>query len=88
MSFLRAQSTPTTVIQGATDMQVTVTDARALAAARPGIHLTLLPETNHVLKHEAVAALPQASYADPSMPLAPGVIEAIVAGVARTPRSR
>ena len=84
--LLRAQTTPTTVIQGETDMQVTVTDARALAAARPGVRLTLLPETNHPLKREPVAALLQASYSDPSMPLAPGVLDAVLAGIARSPR--
>ena len=84
--LLRGQSTPTTVIHGETDMQVTVTDARALGAARRDVHVTLLPETNHPLKHERVAALPQASYADPTMPLAPGVLDAVLAGVARAPR--
>lgn len=81
--LLRALAVPTTVVQGETDLQVTVADARALAGARRGVRLTLLPETNHPLKHEARAAAPQASYSDPSLPLAPGVVDAVLAGVAR-----
>ncbi len=36
---------------------------------------------NHVFKEEASASLPQASYGDPSKPLAPGFVEAVVAAV-------
>jgi len=81
--LLSALMTPTTVIQGETDAQVTVADARALAASRPGIRLTLLPETNHVFKREAASTLPQASYLDPSLPLAPGFVDAVLEGVRR-----
>lgn len=79
--LLRAITAPTTVIQGETDAQVTVADARALAASRRGIRLALLPETNHVFKHEAASTLPQASYLDPSLPLAPGFVDAVLAAV-------
>lgn len=79
--LLRAITTPTTVIQGETDAQVTVADARTLAASRRGILLTLLPETNHVFKREAAPTLPQASYLDPSLPLAPGFVDAVLEGV-------
>lgn len=79
--LLRAITAPTTVIQGETDAQVTVADARALAASRRGIRLTLLPETNHVFKREAASTLPQSSYLDPSLPLAPGFVDAVLEGV-------
>jgi len=36
---------------------------------------------NHAFKEEASIALPQASYTDPSKPLAPGLLDAIVAGI-------
>ena len=41
---------PTLVVQGTADLQTTVTDARLLAAARPGAALLLVPGMNHVLK--------------------------------------
>lgn len=71
---------PVLVLQGARDIQVSVEDARALEAARPKTKLALLPDANHVLK--AVAsderAANLATYADPALPLAPAVVEAIV----------
>jgi pimeloyl-ACP methyl ester carboxylesterase len=74
---------PVTIVQGETDIQVGVADAKRLAAARKDAHLALLPRVNHVLKEEAVAALPQASYVEPQRPLGPGVVEAVLQGVAR-----
>jgi len=71
----------TAIIQGEHDAQVSVADARALAKARPDARLTLLPTMNHAFKEEASIALPQASYTDPSKPLAPGLLDAIVAGI-------
>jgi uncharacterized protein len=71
-------SMPVAVIQGTTDIQVSVDDARRLAGARPGSQLHLIAGMNHVLK--AVPAEPaqqMASYSDPSQPLAPGLIEAL-----------
>jgi pimeloyl-ACP methyl ester carboxylesterase len=74
---------PTTIVQGETDLQVSVEDARKLAAARKDAHLALLPHVNHVLKEEAARTAPQASYADATRPLAPGVAEAVLKGIAR-----
>jgi uncharacterized protein len=67
----------TAIVQGDTDAQVTVADARALAAARPDAKLVILPGANHLFKAEPSRALPQASYTDPGRPLVPGVVEAI-----------
>jgi pimeloyl-ACP methyl ester carboxylesterase len=73
---------PVIVLQGTTDLQTSVADADRLAAARPGVKLATLTGVNHVLK---VAAADRganiATYADPSLPLAPGVAEAIAAFV-------
>ena len=70
---------PLLIVQGERDLQVSVADARALAAANPRAQLTLLPEVNHVLK--AVAsddrAANAATYANPSLPVAPGVVDAV-----------
>ena len=71
------------ILQGDTDVQVSLDDARRLAKARPDAKLVVLPHTNHVLKEEAAATRAQASYADPKKPLAPGVVDALVAAVAR-----
>ncbi len=70
---------PTLILNGGRDIQITEADARRLAEAAPGARLVILPEVNHVLK--AVAsddrAANLAAYADPDLPLAPGVAEAI-----------
>lgn len=69
---------PLLIVQGTTDLQVTVEDARALAAARPDATLVLLDGVNHVLKFApADPAANAATYRDPSLPLAPGVAEAV-----------
>jgi pimeloyl-ACP methyl ester carboxylesterase len=70
---------PMLIVQGERDIQVPVADARALKQAQPAAKLVLLPDTNHVLKIVATDArdLNIATYADPSLPLAPGVVDAI-----------
>lgn len=69
---------PILVVEGTTDLQTTVADAEHLAAARPGITLRLIEGMNHVLKTApADRAGNMATYADPNLPLAPGVAEAV-----------
>ncbi len=82
-ALLAKTKLPVTIVQGETDVQVTVADARRLAAARQDARLVLLPRVNHVLKEEASVKAPQASYGDPSRPLGPGVVDAVQAGIAR-----
>jgi alpha-beta hydrolase superfamily lysophospholipase len=72
-----------TIVQGSTDLQISTEDAKALAAARPDGHLTLVAGMNHVLKSETSLAGPQPSYTDPSRPLAPGLVDAVDAGIVR-----
>ncbi|MDY6922721.1 MAG: alpha/beta fold hydrolase [Pseudomonadota bacterium] len=77
---------PVMVGSGTTDLQTPVVEAEALAAARPGIHLVLWDGVNHVLKTApADRAGNLATYADPALPLAPGVVED-VAGFILRPR--
>ena len=83
VALLADLTIPAHVVQGETDVQVSMVDAERLAGARPDVVLVRLAETNHVLKREPEATLPQRSYADPAMPLAPGVVDAIAGGVAR-----
>ncbi|HEX4735959.1 MAG TPA: alpha/beta fold hydrolase [Allosphingosinicella sp.] len=70
---------PVLIVQGERDIQVSVADAKRLAGADPAAKLVLLPKANHVLK--AVASDDRdaniATYSDPSLPLAPGVVDAI-----------
>lgn len=70
---------PILILQGETDLQVTVEDANAFKAAQPKATRVILPQVNHVLKTApADRAANFATYADPNLPLAPGVIGTIV----------
>jgi uncharacterized protein len=70
---------PVLIIQGERDLQVSVSDAERLYQAKPSAKLALIPDTNHVLKtvtsedRRANAA----TYADPSLPLAPSIADGI-----------
>jgi alpha-beta hydrolase superfamily lysophospholipase len=70
---------PVLLVQGARDLQVGERDAQLLKQADPRAELVVLPDANHVLK--AVASddprANVATYADPGLPLAPGVVDAI-----------
>jgi pimeloyl-ACP methyl ester carboxylesterase len=72
-------STPVLILQGERDLQVSVADAERLKDAAPKAKLVLLPDVNHVLKTVSSddRRLNAATYADPSLPLAPGVVDAI-----------
>jgi uncharacterized protein len=74
---------PMLIEQGARDIQVSEADARALATAQPHAKLAIVPGVNHVLKLVATddRAANLATYRDPALPLAPGVVEPIVAFV-------
>jgi alpha-beta hydrolase superfamily lysophospholipase len=64
----------TLILQGKTDLQVTVEDANLLNRARK-TKLRLVDDMNHVLKEApADRAANLATYADPSLPLAPRLV--------------
>ncbi len=66
---------PALIVQGTTDLQVTVDDARRLHDAKPEAELAILDGMNHVLKHATGNLKEQsASYTDPSLPLADGLV--------------
>ena len=67
------------ILQGTTDVQVTMEDAELLHAAQPGATLVRLEGVNHVLKSIASTDLQAQveTYSDPSMPLATTVVPAI-----------
>lgn len=69
---------PIFIGQGTTDIQVTVADAEALKIAQPRAELAIWDGVNHVLKvAPAERAVNIATYMDPALPLAPGVVEAV-----------
>ncbi|NWE52607.1 alpha/beta hydrolase [Brevundimonas sp. P7753] len=69
---------PIFVGQGTTDLQVSVADAQAIKAAQPRADLVVWDGVNHVLKTAPTdRAANVATYMDPALPLAPGVVEAV-----------
>ena len=72
-------SKPVLVLQGQRDLQVSETDARQLKAANLQASLIILPNMNHVMKEVTSddPAINIASYAEPALPLAPGLIDSI-----------
>lgn len=79
-ALLAAYDGPVFIGQGTTDLQISVADAEALAAADPRATLKLWSGVNHVLKTApADRAANLTTYADPALPLAPGVVEDVAA---------
>ena len=72
---------PVLILQGERDIQISVDDARLLKQASPKAKLVLLPDTNHALKTVASddRSANIATYADPSLPLAPNLVSSITA---------
>ena len=71
---------PALIIQGTTDLQVTEEDAQALKEAQPEAELVIVEGMNHVLKSApADPAANQATYTNPDLPLAGGLVEPLVA---------
>lgn len=68
---------PTFIVQGTTDLQVSVEDAKLLNAA-PKTKMTLIDGMNHVLKKAPMDREANiATYADPSLPLARKLVSRI-----------
>lgn len=78
-ALIASYSKPVLILQGERDIQVKEEDARRLKQADPKADLVLLPTANHLLKlvDSSDLAANLATYIDPSLPLAPGVIDAI-----------
>ncbi len=74
---------PVMILQGKTDVQTSLVDAERLAKARPDARLVEMDAVNHTLKTAPGAdiASQKATYSDPTIPLAPGVADAIAAFV-------
>ena len=78
--LIAAHDLPVLILNGTADLQTPAADARALASARPDATLVIVERVNHVLKQvpDDTRAANLATYADPALPLAPGVVDAIV----------
>lgn len=82
-ALIAAVERPVLIVQGQRDLHVGEVDARRLADAHPGARLTLIADANHVLKSTSDdRAANIATYGDPSLPLAPGIVDAIADFVA------
>jgi len=70
---------PVMIIQGTTDIQVSIADAKQLSAGKPDARLMTLDNMNHILK-ESVSDRQKnlATYTDPGLPLKSGLVEGIV----------
>jgi pimeloyl-ACP methyl ester carboxylesterase len=69
---------PVEIVQGDADLQVKLADAEALKSAKPDARLVVVDGMNHVMKSVGLdTALNQASYSDPSLPVAPELVDAV-----------
>lgn len=79
---LKKLKIPVLLIQGTTDIQVSVQDAKLLSAARPDAKLLLIDGMNHVLRTApADREANLATYNQAELPLADGFVQAITAFV-------
>src|SRR5215475_6372274 len=77
---------PVLVLQGTTDLQISMQDAQRLAGPRPGVTMVTLEGVNHILKiAPADPAANFATYGNSALPIAPSLVEAIASFLARYP---
>jgi pimeloyl-ACP methyl ester carboxylesterase len=88
--LIAAYRGPVLIVQGDRDLQVTVGDAERLKQADPDARLVVLPKVNHVLKEVASddKQANLAAYADPALPIAAGVVDAVADFVLRPKQDR
>jgi pimeloyl-ACP methyl ester carboxylesterase len=76
---IAALTVPVLIVQGTTDLQVSVDDAKRLAAANAKAKLLIVEGMNHVLKEVSPDREKQmASYSDPNLRLAPEFLTGVV----------
>jgi pimeloyl-ACP methyl ester carboxylesterase len=69
---------PVLIVQGTTDVQVSLADAKRLVEGNPGAKLLLIDGMNHVLKTVPNEQDKQvSSYSDPTLPVNPELVSAI-----------
>ncbi len=73
---------PVAILQGDADIQVAVQEAERLHQAVPHAVYQIIPQMNHVLKHGSLdRAETLQNYQNPNLPLATGLLDALVAFV-------
>ncbi|MGH9871280.1 MAG: alpha/beta hydrolase [Pyrinomonadaceae bacterium] len=81
-------SRPVLIVQGTTDIQVSVQDATLLARANPSAKLMLIDGMNHVLKAVSNEKDKQiASYSDPVLPIVPNLVGEISSFIKKPTRN-
>lgn len=86
---LTRSSAPALVLQGDNDLQITVADAQALAAARAGVELRVIEGMSHMLRQAPRDRAGNiASYNDHATPIDAEAIAAILAFLARVHASQ
>jgi hypothetical protein len=82
--LVRSYDGPVLVIQGTTDIQTSVLDARRLGDSRAKVRVEIIEGMNHVLKTApADRAANIATYGDSELPLTPGLTTKIVSFIRR-----
>jgi uncharacterized protein len=77
-ALIRAYQGPVLIVQGTTDLQVTMADARVLADSQPRAQLVEIAGMNHVLKSaSAERGANLATYANPALPIVPEIVTKI-----------
>jgi uncharacterized protein len=70
---------PVLIIQGTTDLQVTVNDSKLLSVAKPDAKVLIIENMNHVLKEsDSDMQKNMATYRNPELPLKAGLTDDIV----------
>ena len=80
-------SGPVLIVQGTTDIQTSMTDANALATGNPSARFIQIEGMNHILKEvsgDRMAQIPK--YSDPSLPVAPKLLDEIAAFIKSMPK--
>ena len=76
---IRKLKIPVLIIQGTTDLQVSVNDAQILSKAKPDAKLIIIHKMNHVLKESDMDMKKNlATYTDPDLPLKAGLVDDVV----------
>ncbi len=86
---IRKLTIPILIVQGTTDADVKVEDAKLLALAKPDAKLVLVEGMSHALKHAALNRAEQLkAYTDPSLPLEPQLVTETVNFVKQAKKRR
>ncbi|AWN23893.1 alpha/beta hydrolase [Deinococcus irradiatisoli] len=83
-ALLAQLQVPALIVQGGRDLQVSVQDARRLAAAQPAAQLALIETMNHVLVDAPEDAAGNiATYSQPALPLNPALVQTLTSFLQR-----